>query len=155
MKSREYRIKVYYCGLLIRLSWFESKYSRKHIFDFPCLAYGVLNKQFKKHGGAPKHYGKVPERSNGPHCKCGASASEVRILPFPPILEKSWELKVRWCSIPVHVKVRVVYLMLWESLSQYGCRISEKPSTWLLRLKSQNNSNQDWLLSSVGRAQHF
>ena len=48
----------------------------------------------------------------GPHCKCGASAEEVRLLSSPPILEKSWELKVRWCSIPVHVKVSVVDLML-------------------------------------------
>ena len=43
----------------------------------------ALIKQFKKHGGAPKHYGKVPERSNGLDCKSSASASEVRILPFP------------------------------------------------------------------------
>ena len=47
----------------------------------------MLNKQFKKHGGAPKHYGKVPERSNGLDCKSSASASEVRILPFPPRID--------------------------------------------------------------------
>ena len=30
---RGYRIKVYYCGLLIRLSWFESKYPRRVRFS--------------------------------------------------------------------------------------------------------------------------
>ena len=53
--------------------------------------------------------------------------------PSPPtVLEKSWRPKVRWCSIPVPVKVRVVDLMLGESLSQYGCRNSVKPSIALV-----------------------
>ena len=36
-------------------------------------------------GSSPTFHtiGKVPEWSNGPDCKSGASASEVRILPFP------------------------------------------------------------------------
>ena len=56
----------------------------------------------------------------------------VRIPLFPPVLEKSWELKVRWCSIPIPAKIRVVDLMLGESLSQYGCRNSVKPSIALV-----------------------
>ena len=38
MKLWLYRIKVYYCGLLIRLSWFESKWSRFCWF----IQHGVL-----------------------------------------------------------------------------------------------------------------
>ena len=36
-------------------------------------------------GSSPTFHtiGRVPEWSNGPHCKCGASASDVRIIPLP------------------------------------------------------------------------